>query len=56
MVEFENPISVEKARELLSTKEYSVKEVSVIVGYSDVSYFSRIFKKESGYPPIELLN
>ena len=55
-MKYKTMLRVEKARELLSTKEYSVKEVSNIVGYSDVSYFSRIFKKELGYPPIELLN
>ena len=27
-----------------------------IVGYNDVSYFSRIFKKRFGYPPVELLD
>ena len=49
-------LRLEKANELLLSKEYSVKEVSNIVGYNDVSYFSRIFKKEYGYPPVELLN
>ncbi len=54
-MKYKTMLRLQKARELLSTKEYSVKEVSNIVGYNDVSYFSRIFKKEFGYPPIELL-
>ena len=55
-MKYKTQLRLEKARDLLSSKEYSVKEVSYIVGYSDVSYFSRIFKKEFGYPPVELLN
>jgi AraC-like DNA-binding protein len=55
-MKYKTQLRLEKARDLLSSKEYSVKEVSYIVGYSDVSYFSRIFKKEYGYPPVELLN
>ncbi len=55
-MKYKMQLRLEKAHELLSTKEYSVKEVASIVGYEDVSYFSRIFKKEFGYPPIKLIN
>lgn len=55
-MKYKNMLRLEKAYELLLSKEYSVKEVSNIVGYNDISYFSRMFKKKYGYPPIELLN
>jgi len=45
---------IQKARELLSRKEYSVAEVSSCVGYTDPYYFSRIFKKKMGMSPSQL--
>ncbi|MBR4721385.1 MAG: helix-turn-helix transcriptional regulator [Clostridia bacterium] len=55
-MKYKKLLRLEKAHELLLSKEYSVKEVSNIVGYDDVSYFSKIFKKNYGYPPTKLLN
>jgi AraC family transcriptional regulator, transcriptional activator for feuABC-ybbA operon len=45
---------IQRARELLSCKEYSVAEVSSCVGYTDPYYFSRIFKKKMGMSPSQL--
>ena len=39
------------ARELLSTGEYSVARAAVASGFSDLAYFSREFKKATGYAP-----
>ncbi len=45
---------IEKARELLlSSDDLTMKEISVMVGYSDPNYFSRIFKKNVGVTPTE---
>ena len=46
-------IRIEKAKQLLSKKELSVKEIGIKVGYSDPNYFSRIFKKSVGQTPTE---
>lgn len=43
--EYLNKIRVEKALELLKNKNISVSEVSYLVGYSDHSYFCKVFKK-----------
>ena len=40
-----------RARDLLITGRYSVAEVANSVGYVDVYYFSRIFKKQMGCAP-----
>lgn len=42
---------VEKAIELLSSGKYKVYEVSEMVGYQTVQYFSKLFKKETGKKP-----
>lgn len=39
---------MEKAKRLLSAGNRNIKEVAQMVGYSDVSYFSRAFKEFSG--------
>ncbi|MGN7409424.1 helix-turn-helix domain-containing protein [Sporosarcina sp. SAFN-010] len=42
---------IEKARQLLVAGDASIREVANAVGYPDVYYFSRIFKKVVGIPP-----
>lgn len=37
-------LRMERARELLATTSYSVKEIAGILGYDDPLYFSRVFK------------
>ncbi|SCJ38794.1 Chemotaxis protein CheY [uncultured Clostridium sp.] len=49
--EYLNKIRVEKACELLKGNKYYVSEISSMVGYSDHSYFCRVFKKSKGYTP-----
>lgn len=48
---FLTDLRIDKASELLSTKKYTVTEVSDMVGYQDSCYFSRIFKKKKGIAP-----
>jgi two-component system response regulator YesN len=42
---------LERAKELLIQSELNLSEISEAVGYSDISYFSRIFKKEFQVTP-----
>jgi len=39
---------IEEAKRMLASRQYSVKEVAVRVGFSDSHYFSRSFKKQTG--------
>ena len=52
-VEYLTKIRMDKAKELLTTTEYSMKEICSMVGYSDPNYFSRSFKKNVGVTPTE---
>ncbi len=52
-VEYLTGIRMDKARELLSTTDLSMKEIGAMVGYADPNYFSRSFKKNVGVTPTE---
>jgi len=46
---------VMKAKDLLDTKQYSVTQVAYEVGYSNISHFSKAFKKYINHSPGEYL-
>lgn len=50
-VEYIIQYKMEKARELLRSGIMSVSDVSLYLGYDDLSYFSRLFKKHYGISP-----
>ncbi|GGO03395.1 response regulator transcription factor [Saccharibacillus kuerlensis] len=49
--EYLNKIRVTKAEELLRGGELSISEISGRVGYSDPGYFTKVFKKHTGFSP-----
>jgi signal transduction histidine kinase/CheY-like chemotaxis protein/ligand-binding sensor domain-containing protein/AraC-like DNA-binding protein len=44
-------VRLTKAKELLRFENHSITEVSELCGFSSVSYFSTVFKKQYGKPP-----
>jgi len=44
-------VRIVEAIKLLLSKDLSVKEIAFMVGYNDVNFFVRVFKKETGMPP-----
>ena len=52
-IDYVTKLRIEKAKELLSTTQYSMKEICSICGYSDPNYFSKSFKKNVGVTPTE---
>lgn len=49
-IEYLNKVRIEASKELLQ-KEHSLAEIAQSVGFSDQSYFSKVFKKIEGIPP-----
>ncbi len=50
-LDYQIGLRIRKARELLLERKYNVSEVGRTVGFEDVNYFSRIFKKRVGVSP-----
>lgn len=50
-VRYKNTLRMTKARELLHGGDCSVSEASRLVGFPDIYYFSRLYKREFGVPP-----
>ncbi len=48
-----NKMKISRAKDLISSGMYSVNEVCMLSGYTDLSHFSREFKKATGVCPSE---
>lgn len=51
VVRYQNLLRINKAKDLLLSGEYTVTEAAAEVGILDVYYFSRLFKKLTGFNP-----
>jgi AraC-like DNA-binding protein len=49
-------MKIEKAKKLLSRQKYTVSEISDMLGFSSVYYFSRQFKLQTDMSPSEYVN
>lgn len=50
---FLRTIRLNKAKDMIQVKEFSISEISYKVGFSSPAYFSRCFREEFGYAPSE---
>ncbi len=48
-------LRIENARELLLSGEVNVTEAAQLSGFDDIYYFSALFKRKTGYSPIQIL-
>lgn len=53
ILEYNTEMRLQKAAELLKDKKNKVREVSIAVGYENVSYFGVVFQKKFGVTPNE---
>ena len=49
--EYVNRLRIERSKNLLRSTRMSIAEISIAVGFDDQSYFTRIFKKQTGTSP-----
>lgn len=56
VVQFIHYQRIEEAKFLLETGEMSILAISTSLGYSNQGYFTKTFKKETGYTPIQYKN
>ncbi|MBP5454851.1 MAG: helix-turn-helix transcriptional regulator, partial [Lachnospiraceae bacterium] len=52
-IDYLTKLRIEKAKDLLNTTQYSMKEICTMCGYSDPNYFSKSFRKNVGVTPTE---
>lgn len=52
-IEYLTTIRMERAKNMIADSAFSMKEICSGIGYTDPNYFSRIFKKCTGYTPTE---
>ena len=50
-VDYRNGLRLENARTLLQSGEYNVTEAAELSGFSNLSFFIRLYKKKFGYTP-----
>lgn len=55
IIKYFNELKIEKAQKLLN-KGYNVKETASLLGYTDQNYFSVVFKRITGQPPMKYKN
>lgn len=48
-------LRIQKAKDLMKERKRSITEISNLVGYDDVHYFSRIFKKKENMTPTQYM-
>ncbi|MEK5038218.1 helix-turn-helix transcriptional regulator [Sporosarcina sp. FSL K6-3457] len=48
---YQQQIRMHQAKHLLKNESLPIEEIAWTVGYEDSSYFSRVFKQETGYTP-----
>ena len=51
-IRYLNNLRMEKARELLANSDLSIGEISELVGFQSIHYFSRSFKEREGCTPL----
>lgn len=49
--EYIRKLRIEKAKDLISQKKYTLTEIAYLTGFSDQSHFTRIFKQHTGKSP-----
>ena len=52
-MEYYSELKTKEAKKLIREKNYSINQISELLGYSSIHIFSRAFKKATGMAPTE---
>jgi len=52
-IEYRNNLRLSHARSLLQSGEYNVSEAALLCGFTNLSFFTRLYKRKFGYTPRE---
>lgn len=55
-VDILNEIRIQESKKLLKEPKYKIYEIAELVGFTDVPYFTKLFKKVTGITPMEYRN
>lgn len=53
IISYQMELRMEKAKSLLEYTDLPVVKISEMIGYQDESYFSKVFRKQHGLPPLK---
>ncbi|WP_019421553.1 response regulator transcription factor [Paenibacillus sp. OSY-SE] len=53
VVTYQTDLRMEKAKSLLAHTDMPIIKIAELVGYSDENYFSKVFRKHQGLPPLK---
>lgn len=56
IIEYYTKLKIKEAKMLLRKNLYTIEEVSLMLGFSDAHYFSRVFKKVTNMPPRQYIH
>ena len=56
VMEYLTKVRIEEAKRLLQNPTYLVDEISTRIGYSDASYFTKVFRRAEGVTPTQYRN
>lgn len=51
--EYQRTLRLRKAKQLLKETDKPITDIAQLIGFSDVFYFSKVFRAEQGCPPSE---
>lgn len=55
LLEYVHMLRIHEACQLLRTRQHSVQQIALMVGYSNMTYFGRVFKKLTNQTPSEYM-
>ena len=55
MIDYINALKVERAKEIMNRGSVRINEIALSLGYENVYYFSKVFRKITGVSPTDYM-